>query len=150
MVNKIVLKYGLLLFVGLLSYFAIMQVFGLSQNYDFRVLNAIIQTTMIYLAVRKYAKEYRSDFNYLSGTLVGISTTVVGVLPFAIFQMINLVASPALLEHIQANAPVVGPYLSPFTAGLIVLVEGLAVGLVLSYLTMRIVDAQQPSFTKAS
>ena len=138
--NKIVIKYGVILFLGLTIYFLLMRLAGLSDRYDFRMLNALIQIVVIYLAIQKYAETNRSAFTYLSGTVVGISTTVVGVIPFAMVQMVHLYLNTTFLEHIQQNAPVIGPYINPFSGGLIVFVEGLAVGLILSYICMRIVD----------
>ncbi|NND34866.1 MAG: hypothetical protein HKN76_19930 [Saprospiraceae bacterium] len=140
--NKIVIKYGIYFFLGLMIYYSIMQVLGLSDRYDFRMLNAIIQIAAVYYAIRTYAKERPQDFNYLSGTAIGINTSVVGVVPFAIFQMINLYVNAPLLQHIRESAPIVGPYVNPFSGGLIVFVEGLAVGIILSYICMRIVDLQ--------
>jgi hypothetical protein len=141
--NKIVIKHGIYLFIGLISYYLIMQVLGLSNRYDFRIFNAVIQVAVVYLAIRAYAEAKPENFNYLSGTVIGINTSVVGVIPFAIFQMINLYLSPQLLEFIRESAPVVGPYVNAFSGGLIVFVEGLAVGLVISYICMRVVDLQE-------
>ena len=140
--NKIVVRYGIWFFAGLMAYYLLMQVLGFSDRFDFRILNALIQIVVVYLAIRTYAHTNREDFNYLSGTLIGLNTSIVGVVPFAIFQMINLYLNPSLVETIQQSVPAVGPYINPFSAGLIVFSEGLAVGLVLSYICMRVVDLQ--------
>ncbi len=140
--NKIVIKYGIWFFVGLMAYYLLMQFLGFGDRFDFRILNALIQIVVVYLAIRIYARTNREDFNYLSGTLVGLNTSIVGLIPFAIFQMINLYLNPSLVETIREIAPVVGPYINPVTGGLIVFSEGLAVGLVLSYICMRVVDLQ--------
>jgi hypothetical protein len=140
--NRIVLKYGIWFFTGLMVYYFLMQFLGLSTRYDFRIFNGVIQIVVVYLAIRTYASTKPQEFNYLTGTLIGINTSVVGVVPFAIFQMINLYLNTPLLEYIQQNAPVVGPYVNPFSGGLIVFMEGLAVGLIFSYICMRVVDLQ--------
>ena len=140
--NKIVIKYGILLFLGLMAYYLVMQLLGLSNRYDFRIFNAVIQVVVVYMAIKEYAKSKPDEFNYLSGTVIGINTSIAGVVPFAVFQMINLYMSPQLLEFIRENAPMIGPYVNPFSGGLIVFFEGLAVGLVLSYICMRVVDLQ--------
>ena len=139
---KIVIKYGIWFFVGLMAYYLLMQVLGFSDRFDFRILNALIQIVVVYLAIRTYAHTNREDFNYLSGTVIGVNTSIVGLIPFAIFQMINLYLNPSLVETIREIAPVVGPYINPLTGGLIVFSEGLVVGLVLSYICMRVVDHQ--------
>ena len=140
--NRIVFRYGGILFIGLLAYYLLMQLLGLSNRYDFRILNAVIQVGVLYAAIRAYAKSNPEDFNYLTGTVIGINTSVVGIIPFAVFQMFNLYFSPELLATIQEHAPVIGPYVNPFSGGLIVFMEGLAVGLVISYIVMRVVDLQ--------
>jgi len=140
--NRIVFKYGVILFVGLLAYYFLIQLIGLSNRYNFRIFNAAIQIGVIYFAIKVYAKSKPEAFNYLTGTVIGINTSVVGIIPFAIFQMFNLYFSPALLATIRDTAPVVGPYINPFSGGLIVFMEGLAVGLVISYIAMRVVDLQ--------
>ncbi|MCB0665958.1 MAG: hypothetical protein KDC80_09065 [Saprospiraceae bacterium] len=140
--NRIVFRYGAFLFIGLMVYYLIMQLVGLSDRFDFRIFNAVIQAGVLYAAIRTYAKSEPAEFNYLSGTTIGVNTSVVGALPFAIFQMINLYLSPDLLAAVSERAPVLGPYINPFSAGLIVFMEGLAVGLILSYILMRVVDQQ--------
>ena len=146
--NKISIKYGLIMFAGLMGYFFLMQGLGLQENYNYRIYNVAIQSVIIYLAIRSFAKLHSSDFTYLSGSLTGMFTTWAGAIPFAIFQMIDLSFRPEFMAYLQQNAPVVGPYLTPFTAGLIVLAESTAAGLVLSYIAMRIVDLREVSANK--
>lgn len=146
--KKAALRYGLYLFLALLAFFLIMQVMGYGERYDFRIFNVVIQIVIVYLGVRSYARSAPDEYNYLSGTMAGILVTLVGVIPFAIFQMINLSVNPALMNTLQEAFPVFADYLNPFTAGLIVLAEGTAVGLVLSYLCMRIVDWKEVSANK--
>ncbi len=143
-----IIKYGVLLFIGLMAFFLLMRSIGYGDRYDFRVLNVIIQVALIYLSIRSYARTHPEDFDYLTGTMVGVFTTLVGVIPFALFHMINLTATPQIMTSIQETAPVIGPYLNPFTAGLIILAEGTSVGIVLSYICMRIVDWREVSANK--
>ncbi|NND34862.1 MAG: hypothetical protein HKN76_19910 [Saprospiraceae bacterium] len=140
MSNIIIVKHGTILFLALTTYFLVMHLLGLGERYDFRIFNAIIQIIVIYLAIRSYAKLHREQFTYLNGTLIGIKTTVWGIIPFAILQMFHLYLNQPLLEYIRENAPVVGPYVTPFSGGVIIFMEGLAVGLIVSYICMRIVD----------
>lgn len=140
--NKIVLKYGVWFFTGLVVYYFLMNFLGMSNRYDFRIFNGVIQIVVVYLAIRSYARTKPQEFDYLTGTLIGINTSIAGVVPFAIFQMVNLYLNTPLLEYIQHHAPVVGPYVNPFSGGLIVFMEGLAVGVIFSYICMRVVDLQ--------
>lgn len=146
--RKTALQYGIYLFAALMVFFLTMQIMGYGERYDFRIFNVVIQSVIVYLGVRHYARSTPNDYNYLSGTMSGILVTLVGVIPFAIFQMINLAINPAMMNTLQEAFPVFASYLNPFTAGLIVLAEGTAVGLVLSYLCMRIVDWKEVSAKK--
>ncbi len=146
--RKAALQYGIYLFLALMAFFLAMQVLGYGERYDFRIFNVVIQSVIVYLGVRQYAKSTPDEYTYLSGTMSGILVTLVGVIPFAIFQMINLSINPAMMSTLQEAFPVFASYLNPFTAGLIVLAEGTAIGLVLSYLCMRIVDWKEVSAQK--
>ncbi len=146
--RKTALQYGIYLFAALMVFFLTMQLIGYGERYDFRIFNVVIQSVIVYLGVRHYARSTPNDYNYLSGTMSGILVTLVGVIPFAIFQMINLAINPGMMNTLQEGFPVFASYLNPFTAGLIVLAEGTAVGLVLSYLCMRIVDWKEVSAKK--
>ena len=135
------MRYGLIMAVGFILYFLIMQALGFGNNYYFRIFNAAIHLTLITLAIKSYKDQFPEEFNYLSGVSAGIVTSLVGVVPFAIFMLIFLAVTPDFMESIQIEAENVGRYLTPFTASLIVLLEGLAVSIVASYIIMRIVDS---------
>lgn len=139
--RNIALRYGAIMFVGFTLFFLVMHAFSLSDKYYFRIFNAVIHVAVIAVAMRKYKNLYPDEFNYLSGVGVGMFTSAVGVIPFAIFQLIFLATHPDFVETLRQNVETVGQYLTPFTASLIVLVEGLAASIIISYIVMRIVEA---------
>ena len=139
--RSIAIKYGLIMAAGFVLYFLIMRAFGLSDNYYFRIFNGVIHIVLITLAVKRYKDYYPQDFNYLSGVITGVLTSLVGVIPFAAFMLVFLSNTPDFMETLQAEAESLGSYLTPYTAALIVLVEGLAVSILASYVIMRIVDS---------
>ena len=139
--RTIVIRNGVIMAAGFVLYFLLMQAFGLSQNYYFRIFNGLIHITLITLAIKRYKDYYPQDFNYLSGVTVGVLTSLVGVIPFSIFMLVFLSITPDFMASLQAEAASIGSYLTPFTASLIVLVEGLAVSVLASYVIMRIVDS---------
>ncbi len=145
--TKIAVKFGLIFFAALLVYFLLMRSLDLSDNFDFRVFNGLFQSVIIYLALRTYSRKFPQDWNYLTGVITGVLTSLVGVLPFAIFQILHLNINVGFMNHLKENVPYIGQYLNPFYASLIVLVEGMAVGMVLSYICMRIVDAMMKKST---
>ena len=137
----IAIKYGLMMAAGFVLYFLIMQALGFGGNYYFRIFNALIHLTLITLAIKAFKDQYPDKFNYLSGVSTGIITSLIGVVPFAIFMLIFLYLTPDFMEGIRSEAENIGGYLTPFTASLIVLLEGLAVSVLASYIIMRIVDS---------
>ena len=66
-------------------------------------------------------------------------TSLVGVIPFTIFMAILLAYNPAFLANIQSQSPI-GEYFTPVTASLFILVEGVAISLILSYLMVRLLE----------
>lgn len=140
---KIAFRYGPFMFAGFLLYFFIMKALNLSEQYNFRIFNGVIHLALIFLAIRKYRQEFPGDFNVLSGTAAGIVTSMVGVIPFAIFQLIYLNLDTAFMQYLQGNVSMIGEYLTPYTAALIVLMEGFAVSFVGSYIIVRILFAEK-------
>ena len=77
----------------------------------------------------------------MSGVTTGVLTSMAGVLPFTVFILVFLYKSPDLMEALTMKADSLGPYMNPWTAALVVLIEGIAVSLVGSYIIMRVVDS---------
>lgn len=135
--------FGILLTALLISYFFIMKGANLYENFNLRFVNVLFFFGVTWLAIRNFY-EVNPDrkFNYLTGLLAGFRPAIVGVVLFSVFQMIYLSGDATLMAAIQEKAPM-GESLNPFTASLYLLFEGIGVGLIVSYLTMRIVDARQ-------
>ena len=139
--RSIALKYGFMMAAGFVLYFLVMRAFGLSDNYYFRIFNGLIHIVFITMAIKKYKDYFPQEFNYLSGVTAGVLTSLVGVVPFAIFMLVFLSITPDFMAALQREAASLGSYLTPYTAALIVLIEGLAVSVLASYIIMRIVDS---------
>ncbi len=139
--QRIAIKYGSIMAAGFILYFLVMQALGFGGNYYFRIFNAIIHLSLITLAIKAFKDEYPDKFNYLSGVSAGIVTSLIGVVPFAIFMLVFLYLTPDFMDGIRSEAENIGGYLTPFTASLIVLLEGMAVSILASYIIMRIVDS---------
>lgn len=141
--KKIAIKYGIFMFLGFTALFLIMHELAQVRNFNLRVLNGFIHIGLLYAAIR----EYRRDVMEQSGTVVsgvaaGMYTSIVGVLPFTIFIMFYLIADTPFMEHIQNSVPI-GKYFNPFTASLFILVEGIAISLIGSYILDRFIDVNK-------
>ncbi len=129
-----------MMFAGFTAFFLLMHVFNLSHNYNLRLFNGLIHISFITLAIREFQHtNTNGGFNYISGVAMGMYASVIGVLGFALFQIIFLSLDPVFLEHLQKTLPI-GHYLTPFTASLIIFMEGIAISVISSYLITRILE----------
>ena len=161
--RSIALRYGLIMALGFIIYFLVMHLFDLSQFYYYRIYNAFIQLACIGVAMLAYKNMRPNEFGKLTGFSMGMITSIIGVSLFALFQFLFLVLSPDFITELkEAMASIsdgpeynraffsgppasksgitttVASYLTPFTAAIIVALEGLAAGFIISYLMMRL------------
>ena len=129
--------------LGFTLYFLVMLTLDLSHNYYFRIFNGLIHIGFITMAIKQYKKRFPDDFNYLSGVGIGITASLIGIVPFSLFLLIFLASSPEFMHALVENVELVGQYLTPFTASLIVLLEGVGISFIASYIIMRIVDSYE-------
>lgn len=138
--KHIAFRYGLWMFLGFTGFFLIMHLLNLSQNYYLRVFNGIIHVGFLWFALRAWLREHpEPSDDYTSGVVVGMFTSLVGVIPFTIFMVLFLAYNPSFLASIQSQSPI-GEYFTPVTASLFILVEGIAVSLILSYILVRFLE----------
>ena len=140
---KLALRYGFLLFLCLLAFFWLMNFAGQIQKFNYRFFNGLFHLVFVFLAIREYKSRFSEDFNYLSGTAMGIMTSMFAVVPFAIFITAYLAIDTRLMIYLQENVPQVGQFLTPIMCGVTILMEGLAVTFVLSYIMTRVVDSNR-------
>lgn len=144
--KKIAFRYGLWMLAGFTAFFLVMHLLGFSENYNLRILNGIIHISLIFIAIRDYRLQYKDSVNnYVSGVAMGMYASLIGVLGFTIFMLLYLIANPGFLQSLREVNPL-GEYLTPITASLFILVEGIAISLIGSYVVTRIIDM---NFSKA-
>lgn len=138
--KQIAFRYGLMMFSGFAGFFLLMHFFHLSENYYLRVFNGIIHLSLLWLALREWTRRHHgAASDNASGVVVGIFTTLVGVIPFTVFMAIFLSYDPALMAYIQSQSPI-GELFTPITSSLFIFVEGLGLSLIASYLMVRVLD----------
>ncbi len=138
--KHIALRYGLWMFLGFTGFFLLMHLLNLSQNYYLRVFNGVIHVGFLWMALRAwYREQHGPSDDYTSGVVMGMVTSLAGVLPFTIFMVLFLAYNPSFLTNIQTQSPI-GQYFTPVTASLFILVEGIAMSLILSYIMVRLLE----------
>lgn len=135
------LRYGARMFLGFTAFFLCMHLLGWSQHYFLRVFNGLIQGLGLWLVLRAWLNQYpeRHD-DYPAAVALGLLTTLAATLPFAVFMTIFLAYSPGFMAFIQSQTPM-GAYFNPVTASVFILMEGIAGGLIGSYILFRIQEA---------
>ncbi|MEK6482254.1 DUF4199 domain-containing protein [Catalinimonas sp. 4WD22] len=136
-IERIGVRYGLLMTLALVGYFLIMKAINLEQNLELRIFNLIILSSFVLMAIDKYKKMKGVHLTYLKGVGLGLLTSVVGVFTFASLVLLYVtVIDPAFMEVIQQNEPF-GSYLNPLLVSIAILIEGTASGFIASFAIMQ-------------
>ena len=140
--KTIAIKYGLYFFGGLVAIFLLSYLLGLAANYELRVVNGLLHMVILYYGIKQLrVRQPDTHQNYVSGVAQGMYIGTVGTLLFAIFLILFLLADTRLMIELQYATPL-GNFLTPLTAGVFIIMEGIAVSLIGSYLLTRYVDAR--------
>lgn len=136
--NNNEIKNGLLMLAGFIAYFFFMKVLGLYTEVFLRVFHVFIHGTFVFLAMKMFRKQNQGEFDYLETFGVGMRASIIGVLGFSFFQFFYLqFIDPSFMSYIQENA-LMGSYLSPLKASIFLVMEGLGISILTSYVGMRI------------
>jgi hypothetical protein len=125
--------YGTLIFLGLTAYFLTMYAVGAVHNVSLRFLNLIILLIGCYFAVKQYKRTHLGHISYFRTLTVGVATSSIASSTFALFMLFMLQTDNSLMRAIQQNEQM-GPYMNPFIASFMVMLEGVFSGLAVAYL----------------
>lgn len=133
-------KYGLLTAIGIIVLFFIMKFAGIVHVIELRALNFFVLAVGVVLALRLFRKTNPDSFTYLKGLGLGMLTAIIASVLFGLFVFVYTnFLDPAFMQSIVENEPF-GQYLNPYIAGVAVTVEGIASGLILSFIVMNYMD----------
>jgi len=140
--NRIPENYGLRIAVGLIVYFLLMKVIGLSHHVELRLVNLIILSLGVYLALKKFKNEHADHLNYFRGLIMGVATAGIGSLGFGLFLFIYMQLDSSMMDSIVQNEPM-GRYLNPYMSAFIVVLEGFFSGLLVTFVLLNWVNTDQ-------
>ena len=140
--NRIPENYGLRIAVGLIAYFLLMKVVGLSHHVELRLVNLVILSLGVYLALKKFKNEHADHLNYFRGLIMGVATAGIGSLGFGLFLFIYMQLDGSMMESIVKNEPM-GRYLNPYMSAFIVVLEGFFSGLLVTFVLLNWVNTDQ-------
>ena len=140
--NRIPLNYGIKTAAGMIVYFVLMQILGLSHHVELRLLNLFIQTGGIYYGLKKFKNSHEDHMNYFRGLITGVATGAVGSILFAGFLFLYMKIDPSLLQSIQENEPM-GHYLNEYMSAFIVALEGVFSGMLVTFVLINYVSTDE-------
>ncbi len=140
--NRIPENYGLKTAVGLMLYFVLMQLIGLSHHVELRLLNLLVLVGGIYFALKKFKNTHEDHMNYFRGLITGVATGAIASVGFAVFLFIYMKIDPSLLQSIQENEPM-GHYLNEYMSAFIVALEGVFSGMLVTFVLINYIDTDE-------
>ena len=140
--NRIPLNYGIKTAGGMIAYFFLMQVLGLSHHVELRLLNLFIQVGGIYYGLKFFKNSHEDHLNYFRGLITGVATGAVGSVLFSLFLFFYMKIDSSLLQSIQENEPM-GHYLNEYMSAFIVAFEGVFSGMLVTFVLINYVTTDE-------
>ena len=140
--NRIPENYGLRIAAGLILYFLLMKLLGLSHHVELRLVNLVILTAGIYMALKKFKLPHTDHLNYFRGFIMGVATAGIGSLLFGVFLFIYMKLDTTMMQSIVDNEPM-GRYLNPYMSAFIVMLEGFFSGLLVTFVLLNWVTTDE-------
>lgn len=137
-IEKVGIKYGLFLAGGLVAYFLLMKLLGLEDILELRFLNIFILIAAVVGAIKFYKKNCSTLMTYFKGIGVGVFTSMVGAVIFALFMGLYLgILDPSFLENIKSEWSAYAAHINPFTISFIIVLEGTISGFFTTFIAMQ-------------
>lgn len=131
------IKYGLLTALALIVYFLLMKLAGLESNFALRFLNFLIIIGGCYLLLRKMYSGGNAEDSYFSGLIAGVVLTVTAVITFTAFLAVYVLAiDPAFMDVLE-DSQIWGSHLELEQAAFAIIIEGIASGVIISFILMQ-------------
>ena len=122
---------------AMILFFIFMKLVGLVTIVEFRFLNFIIMFFGVRYMLLESRKANQGKLEYLTGMLSGFMTALYTSLFFAVFVFIYLSIDHGFMEYLKATQPF-GSYLTPASASLITVIEGIAGGSIIAFAMMHL------------
>ncbi|MCB0491222.1 MAG: DUF4199 domain-containing protein [Cyclobacteriaceae bacterium] len=140
--NRIPESYGLRIAAGLIGFFLVMKLVGLSHVVELRLLNLFILSGGVYMALKRFKHTHEDRLNYFRGLVTGVATAAIGSLVFAFFLFLYMKLDTDMMQFIIENEPM-GRYMNPYIAAFIVALEGVFSGLLVTFVLINYVNTDE-------
>ena len=135
-IERVGLKFGLILAGANIGYFLLMAAIGLETTTWLRVGNFILMFLVTYRAVQYFKHHVKGYWTYMKGLGAGMYTILIGALPFAIFLMLYSLIDYNFIETLKETQPM-GRYFNPFFVSFLAFVEMLVYGFIFVFTIMQ-------------
>jgi hypothetical protein len=142
--NRIPENYGLRIAAALILFFLVMKLVGFGHHAELRLLNLLILTVGVFLALKKFKQTHAERLNYFRGLVMGVATAGIASTIFGIFLFIYMKLDTGLMQSIIDNEPM-GRYLNAYIAAFIVVLEGFFSGLLVTFVILNWVTTDEVS-----
>jgi glucan phosphoethanolaminetransferase (alkaline phosphatase superfamily) len=140
--SRLSLKYGIIMAISFIAFFLVMNAFGLGEEYHLRVLNGLLHVGFLYFLIREWQEKHgRPKKQYLGNMTQGIVASAIGAGIFAVFIVLFLTINQSFMANLRDTVSLT-QHITPVSAAMFVFVEGVAVGLIVTYIMTRVVDYQ--------
>ncbi|MEI9921250.1 MAG: DUF4199 domain-containing protein [Bacteroidota bacterium] len=134
--NKIPLNYGLKIAGGLVAYFVVMNVIGLGNHVELRLLNLFILAAGIYFGIKKFKQSHDDHLNYFRALVTGVAIGAVASAIFGFLLFIYMTVNSTFMASMVENEQM-GLHLNPYIASFIVVLEGVFSGLLVTFVLIN-------------
>ncbi|MFN0189876.1 MAG: hypothetical protein ACKVQV_14335 [Bacteroidia bacterium] len=136
-IQQLGIKVGLVICALYIGFFLLMKALNLGHISELRYINFLILILgLIY--VFNYFKRPGYKIEYLSGMGLGFITSTVSLMPFAFFLYLYFsYIDPDLLIKIKSGSTLMSSYLTPLASAIGVAIEGIAYGVIVSFIIMQ-------------
>jgi hypothetical protein len=134
--NKIPLNYGLKIAGGLVGYFVVMNIIGLGNHVELRLLNLFILAAGIFFGLKRFKETHEDHLNYFRALITGVAIGAVGSTIFGIILFIYMTVNGDFMTSMVANEQM-GLHLNPYMASFIVVLEGVFSGLLVTFVLIN-------------
>ena len=145
--DRIPQSYGVRIAIGLIVYFLVMNLAGLSHQVELRLFNLLILVIGVYFALKRFRESHDYHLHYFRALITGVSTAAIGGFIFAAFLFVYMTVDKSLMQSIIENEPM-GRFLNPYIAAFIVALEGFFSGLLVTFILINFLTTDEASAPK--
>ncbi len=136
-IQQLGVKVGLVVCGLCIGFFLLMNALDLGHISELRYFNFLILILGL-IFVFNYFKRPGRKIDYLPGMGLGFITSTVSLIPFAFFLYLYFsYIDPDLLIKIKSSSTLMSSYLTPLASAIGVAIEGIAYGVIVSFVIMQ-------------